>query len=552
MKKNYIQLLCNLLILLSVSLVQAYPHEVWQSGNLYYWRNFDVQQGSSPDLATAIQSAIGTGNRELHILTGGTLSQTINLQENLILRFHNNTLIKGHGGTGLYREGSGGIAMYDLTLTRSDGSGFGIRTSRASDLTFNNIRIFGGGIGIRVDSHPSRPYEDGRWVFNLEVENCHFEDTSGHGLETYGVDGFTGNNLVARNCGECGVLLNKTINGTIGTVDAYRCDYGGGYAGLRYANNCANITAQHLIARECGRGYFVLTGSNNITLESCEITDCTDIGIWMQDVVNSTVESGCTNSGVAVTGSGSYANVSTSCNTSYYRLQNRETALFLDGMGRTTNGSDVGQYSNTSHINAQWSLEPSGNYYKLQNRGTGLYLDGMGRTSDGDNCGQWSSSTHNNQQWERISVGNYFKLRNRATGKYLDGMGRTANGDATGLWSDSPSYNQQWSFLSISSSSSMAAMESTNFDTNSKLEIQEPFDVSVYPTTVDDQFNVALEMEDMSGGDIEVFSSSGSLVKRQNFASNISTVDISRLPPGIYILKIHTGKDSVSRRVIKR
>ena len=86
------ELLCNLLILLSVSLVQAYPHEVWQSGNLYYWRNFDVQQGSSPDLATAIQSAIGTGNRELHILTGGTLSQTINLQENLILRFHNNKL----------------------------------------------------------------------------------------------------------------------------------------------------------------------------------------------------------------------------------------------------------------------------------------------------------------------------------------------------------------------------------------------------------------------------------------------------------------------------
>lgn len=543
--KNYLTILCTTLLLLAFSVAQAYPHEVWQSGNLYYWKNFDTQQGSSPDLATAIQNAIGTGNRELHILTGGTLSQTIYLEENLTIQFHNNTFVKGHSGTGFHREGSGGIAFYDLTLTRSDGAGFGIRTSRASDLTFSNVRIFGGGIGIRVDSHPSRPYENGRWVYNLVVENCHFEDTASHGLETYGVDGFTGSNLVARNCGECGVLLNKTINGTIGTVDAYRCDYGGGYAGLRYANDCDNISAQHLIARECGRGYFVLTGSDNITLESCEITDCTDIGIWMQDVENSIVESGCTNSGVAVSGSGSYANVSNSCSSlSYYQIQNRETGLFLDGMGQTTNGSDVAQYSNTSHINSQWSLESVGNYFKLKNRGTGLYLDGMGRTTEGDACGQWDNSTSFNQQWERINIGNYYKLKNRETGLFLDGMGRTANGDVCAQWSESPSYNQQWLFINSSTATSLAVVNNQT--------LAENFEVSVYPTTVNNEFSIALDKETVSTTQLDIFSNSGRRIRSSIIKEKNSKIDVSRFPSGVYILKFTNGKQTASKRIIKR
>ena len=62
----------------------------------------------------------------------------------------------------------------------------------------------------------------------------------------------------------------------------------------------------------------------------------------------------------------------------------------------------------------------------IQNRATGLYLDGMGRTSNGSICGQWSSSSSNNQQWTQETVGSNVKFKNRATGLYLDGMGSTA------------------------------------------------------------------------------------------------------------------------------
>ena len=290
--------------------VSAYANEVRASGSNYIWRVNNVDQGSTSSLATAINNCIGTGNREVHILNGGNLSAQINLQPGLTLRCHNVTFNKTHSGYGFFRDGAGPIKIYDMVLNNNT-SGMGIRTSRASDIYIQNVRIYGGSIGIRIDSHPSRPYEEGRWVRNVHIQDCRFETGTSHGLETFGVDGFKGYGLVARNMGECGVLLNRTVNGTLGTVHAYRCNNGGGYAGLRLANNCSNVTTSMLYATECGRGYFVLTGSNNCHLNNCQIVNGTGIGVWLENVVNCSVKAGCTNDGVAVTGSGSWANVST-------------------------------------------------------------------------------------------------------------------------------------------------------------------------------------------------------------------------------------------------
>jgi hypothetical protein len=91
-------------------------------------------------------------------------------------------------------------------------------------------------------------------------------------------------------------------------------------------------------------------------------------------------------------------------------------------------------------------------YYKFQNRTTGLYLDGMGRTSNGSITGQWSSSSSYNQQWTRETTGSYVKFKNRATGLYLDGMGSTSNGADVCQWGSSQSYNQQWLSSTVSSS----------------------------------------------------------------------------------------------------
>ena len=276
-----------------IDVAQAYQNEVYLGDGTYRWKINGTEAGSTADLATAIGNCISqtSGVREVHVLVGGDLSSTIELKPGLRLYCHGNTFTRSHGGVGFHREGSGDIHIYDLNLI--SGSGWcGIYTSRASNLVFKGINITSGGIGIRVDSHPSRPYEDGRWVRNLTVLNCRFENLGSHGLETYGVDGFTIDNIVARNNGECGVLINKGYNGTIGSVDAYRCSKGGGYAGLRFANDCANVWVKSLRAVECGRGFFTVTGAKNIVVEEVYIRDCTSHAILLQNSDGVGVNSG--------------------------------------------------------------------------------------------------------------------------------------------------------------------------------------------------------------------------------------------------------------------
>lgn len=544
--------LCAQLLLTNHAL--AYPNEVRQSGNSYIWRINDVDQGSTSDLATAINNCIGTGNREVHVLNGGTLSSQINLQPGLRLYCHNVTFNKNHSGYGFYRDGSGDIRIYDMILNNN--SNMGIRTSRASDIYIQNVRIYGGSIGIRIDSHPSRPYEDGRWVYNVHIQDCRFENGGSHGLETYGVDGFQAYGIVARNMGECGVLLNKTINGTIGTVDAYRCSYGGGYAGLRYANSCANIVANSLIARECGRGYFVLTGSNNCRLNNAQITDCTNIGIWLENVVNCSVIAGCTNSGVAVSGSGSYANVSSSCSSggggTYYKIQNRGTGLVLDGMGRTVNGDDCGQYaSSTNHFNAQWEMIATGSYYQFRNRGTGLLLDGMGRTTNGSALGQYANTTHVNAQWSvQTYSGSYQRIQNRGTGLFIDGMGLTANGSTAGQYSSSGHVNQQWQLVAVSGTASnntttdRQSMEITQLGANA-------VKVLTYPNPAIDEVNISLP-EDYNGRKtLRLYDMMGKISQSAVFNGNRHTISIRHLPAGVYMLKIEAAGKEVVQRIVK-
>ena len=551
--KNFFSFICMGVLGMGIQAISAnkalaYVNEVRASGSNYIWRINDVDQGNTSSLATAINNCIGTGNREVHILSGGTLSERINLQPGLTLYCHNVTFNKNHTADAFFRDGSGPIRIYDMTLNNN--AAMGIRISRASDVYIQNVKIYGGGIGIRVDSHPSRPYEEGRWVSNLHVQDCRFENGSSHGLETYGVDGFKAYGIIARNMGECGVLLNKTINGTLGTVDAYRCSYGGGYAGLRLANNCSNVTTEKLIARECGRGYFVLTGSNNSHLNNAQITDCTDIGIWLENVINCSVKAGCTNDGVAVSGSGSYANVSNSCSTSstYYQIRNRGTGLYLDGMGRTTNGSACGQYANTTHVNSQWERISTGSYYQFRNRGTGLFLDGMGLTANGADLGQWANTTHVNSQWSVLQYsGSYNRIQNRGTGLFIDGMGRTTNGSATGQWANTTSVNAQWELIPVSGSSIAFSAAGEEL----KLIENEPSgDLKAYPNPVSDVLNISLPSASKNGAAVTLLDAAGRMVHKGSISGTSHELSVKSLGAGFYFLIVEDGTKVFKEKIV--
>jgi hypothetical protein len=131
------------------------------------------------------------------------------------------------------------------------------------------------------------------------------------------------------------------------------------------------------------------------------------------------------------------------------RLRNRGTGLYLDGMGRTNNGADCGQYANTNHANAHWNITDAGSgYYYLINQGTNMRLDGYGRTGNGDACAQYMNTTHQNAQWrfEDAGSGHYY-LVNRGTGMKLDGYGRTGNGSTCAQYMNTTHQNAQWQLV---------------------------------------------------------------------------------------------------------
>jgi endoglucanase len=91
---------------------------------------------------------------------------------------------------------------------------------------------------------------------------------------------------------------------------------------------------------------------------------------------------------------------------------------------------------------------PNGSvWWQIKNVATGEYLDGLGSTSNGSPLAQWSSSGSTNQYWalEYTSSG-YYKLINETTGLAADNDGLTGNGTYLQQWGSDTSYNQQWTF----------------------------------------------------------------------------------------------------------
>uniref|UniRef100_L2G235 Ricin b lectin n=1 Tax=Colletotrichum fructicola (strain Nara gc5) TaxID=1213859 RepID=L2G235_COLFN len=58
-----------------------------------------------------------------------------------------------------------------------------------------------------------------------------------HAVETWNIDGLNIDQVIARNVGESGLLLQKTTNARVGLVDGNNVGAGTGYGTLRFANN---------------------------------------------------------------------------------------------------------------------------------------------------------------------------------------------------------------------------------------------------------------------------------------------------------------------------
>jgi len=157
---------------------------------------------------------------------------------------------------------------------------YGMFFREVSNLTLGRIdmRLDGQGLAIRIDNNPGSSNNWGRsnQVTNIRLEDIYVEGAASHAVETYGVDGLVIGTVVARDVGECGVLLNATINADVGLVDAEDAATGTGYAGFRIANEAGkignswpagNIHVGEVRAIRGGRGIFCVSDSGGLTID---------------------------------------------------------------------------------------------------------------------------------------------------------------------------------------------------------------------------------------------------------------------------------------------
>ncbi|WP_339617405.1 RICIN domain-containing protein [uncultured Gilvimarinus sp.] len=319
-------------------------------------------------------------------------------RDNITVR---NLHVVGNPRYGVWFRGCSNVTLENITM----------------DLSNNNPV----GLGIRVDSSTAP-------ASNLTVAgNININGAKGHGLETYGIDGFTIGDVTVTNNGGSGVLLNNSRNGTVGNVTGHYNNWGGGYATFRVANNNGpNVSVNSVYSRNSGRGFFSVTGSNGTTINYVDIDTTTSQGIFLEDANNTHVLSGSVSNG----------------NPNCQLVRTASSSINVSGCSQVGT-SPGGGGSNNGTVNGVYRIVPLHSSKALDAANCG--------TSNGTNTRQWSWLNNDCQKWNITQVdGDYHRISpvNAPTlGLDIDSFS-TANGANALLWSYSGGENQQFRFQS--------------------------------------------------------------------------------------------------------
>jgi len=223
--------------------------------------------------------------------SGGTLEIKNSGSCNGIIRIFGNTTVDGYNCT-LTGAGTDGIVHAQNVSTvgarninMAGSAYFGMYFLTCNGQSFSGVNGTSG-IAYRIDDCK------GGLGYNFSCGSPTLTAGGDNGIETYGISGVSFSKVNATSRGACGVLLNYSSSASGGTVTANKCDYGGGYAGFRCANNNRSSTLTYDNATSCGRGFFSVSGSGTATLTRVNATGCSSHGCWLQSTFNSKVEGG--------------------------------------------------------------------------------------------------------------------------------------------------------------------------------------------------------------------------------------------------------------------
>ncbi|MEZ0131066.1 RICIN domain-containing protein [Flavobacterium sp. LBUM151] len=158
---------------------------------------------------------------------------------------------------------------------------------------------------------------------------------------------------------------------------------------------------------------------------------------------------------------------------------------------------------------------------------------------------QRSASTSNEFKWTVTSLGGgYYKIINVNSGKSLDVENvSTANGANIQVWTYTGGLNQQWQLVQVESTAKKVTVEDVNGSS----------DLSIYINNANDYLKI--NTPNSGSGQVEIYSVTGQILLKRSidFVNGTEAeVEISKLPKGLYIVKVNDSKGSYSKKVAKK
>ncbi|MEE6260612.1 hypothetical protein [Plantactinospora sonchi] len=282
----------------------SFHAEAVLNGGTWTARNGGSTVYTGSDMRSAMQAAVNslssgrTSKQRVVVRGSGSVSANsrLSLPSYTILDVCGTINVTGSGSgdqAPVYARGATDIEVQHLNLTGSPL--YGIFMRNVNNLTLGQIDMrLSAGLGVRIDNHGG---DRAVKVRNIRIDNVYVQGSRSQAVETYGVDGLTVGTVTARNVGESGLLLNDTINATIGTVDADNAGAGTGYAAFRMANRNGrvgsgyptNIRVGTVIARGGGRGIFCVSESGGAVIDRVTISNTGNNSILIENCYNVTI-----------------------------------------------------------------------------------------------------------------------------------------------------------------------------------------------------------------------------------------------------------------------
>ncbi|RYP77542.1 hypothetical protein DL771_001115 [Monosporascus sp. 5C6A] len=272
------------------------------SGNSFTASKGSTRVYSGSDYRAAIQAAldsISSGQRISVMASGSIGAGTISISSGKTFEGCGTINVGNRSGRGAIESlNTQGVKIPYLSMTGNPY--FGLRFYGTRDLTLGEITMnLSGGLGIRFD-------RDQAANSNVKMGTIRVTGAGSHAVETWNIDGLTIDRVIARNVGECGLLIQNTRNAQVGLVDGDNVATGTGYATLRFANNNGqnpngnyntNIYVDKVVSRGGGRGFFCVSQSGAAVIKEVDLANNGNNAILIENCYNLSIRGGKVNGG---------------------------------------------------------------------------------------------------------------------------------------------------------------------------------------------------------------------------------------------------------------